>query len=250
MNRVSLILRQKIVGIVLIITAALGGIFVFWYINNLKSGVLEGVTKTVFITTRDIRQGEELTFEMFEEQKISNNIFIERFITDQEQISGRTALTDILKNEIITADKLEGSEFEDSIDLRFSAYIPDGLRAISIPVKYYGDHGLISSGDRVDIISTYYTPDEDKLYSETILSGKEIILISNAPGIKGDEGLSGEEDYLFGSIIGQNTGDYEQGKLIVITFYLEPYDVETIFLALDRGLLNLSILPKTNPVSF
>ena len=62
--------------------------------------------------------------------------------------------------------------------------------------------------------------------------------------------LSGEEDFLFGSIIDQNTGDNEQGKLIVITFYLEPYDVEKIFLALDRGLLNLSILPKTNPVSF
>ncbi len=250
MNRVSLILRQKIIGIIFIITAILGGFFVFWYINNLKSGTLEDATKTVFITTRDIRKGEELTFEMFGKQKISDNIFSERFITDEEQISGRIALIDILKSEIITADKLEGSEPEGSIDLSFSAYIPDGLRAISIPVKYYGDHGLIDIGDRIDIISIYYTPDEDTLYSETILSGKEIILIGNVSGAEKYEDLAGEEDYLFGSIIDQNTGDYEQGKLIVITFYLEPYDVEKIFLALDRGLLNLSILPKNNPVSF
>ena len=250
MNRVSLILRQKIVGIIFILVAIFGGIFVFWYINNLKSAATEDESIIIFIATRDIWQGEGIISEMFEKQKISGNIFSERFITDQEQISGRIVLSDIIKGEIISNDKLEGLGTDSSINLSFSAYIPEGLRAISIPVKYYGDYNLINIGDRIDIISTYYKTGDDILHSEIILTGKEIVLIGNVPDSKKYEGMPGEEDLLFDSLFDQNIENYELGRMLIITFYLEPYEVENIFLALDRGLLNLSILPKLNSRSF
>ncbi len=250
MNRFSLILRQKIIGIVFIIAAVLGGVFIFWYINNLKSAASGEATNTVFIAARDIRKGEEILTGIFDKEKISENIFSERFIKDEMQIYGRIVSDDILKGEIITADKLEGLEDGSSFNLSFSAYIPDGLRAVSMPVKYYGDPGLLNIGDRIDIISTYYKAGDDTLYSETVLAGKEIILMGNVPGTNEYEDIAGGEDILSGSLFDQNIGIYELGSMIIITFYLEPNESENIFMALDRGLLNLSILPKINPKSF
>ena len=184
---------------------------------------------------------------MFDRQNISENIFSERFITDEVQITGRIVLTDILEGEIITADKLEGFEDNSSFSLSFSSYIPGGLRAISIPVKYYEDPGLLNIGDRIDIISTYYRAGDDTLYSETVLAGKEIILMGNVPDNNEYGNTAGREDILSGSLFDQDTGTYGLGRMLIITFYLEPHESENIFTALDRGLLNLSVLPKINP---
>lgn len=244
MNRITLIIRQKIFSIMFIIIAIIGGIFIYWYISNLKARVSEDTEyKQIFVAGDDIRHGEEITEESIKIQRISENIFSEKYITDKDKVLGKKVMEDIMEGEIITVDKLEGMEYDDGLNSGFSSYIPDQLRAVSIPVNFYGDKSLISTGDKVDIISTYYEPESRVLYSSTVLSEKEIVLIIS--DLK--ENFSGEEygssSILADSFFDSSSVNTDYTNLIILTFYLDVSEAEEVFLALERGLLNLSICP-------
>jgi len=245
MNRISLIIRQKIFSIIFIVIAVLGGIVIFWYINNLKAKISEDIGyRQIFIAKTDIKQGEEILKELIEEQKISENIFSEKFMVDESKILGKKVTDDILEGEIITKDKLDGIESNNDVNLSFSSYIPSDLRAVSVPVNYYGEGPLVKIGDRVDIISTYYEQESGNLFSDTILYEKEIILIGNNLDRNYSETGNDGNEFLLDSMFSNDINFRNYEELLIITFYLKPSEVEEIFLALERGLLNLSICPK------
>jgi len=130
-----------------------------------------------------------------------------------------------------------------------SSSIPYGLRAVSLPISFFGDASGIREGDRVDIISVFYDPGSNELYSEVILSQKEIILLGNTgkdqdPGTYQDPGGSG---YFGNGILGDlPSGNGVSGqlkKILVITFYLEAAEVQKAFMAIESGQLYLSLCP-------
>jgi Flp pilus assembly protein CpaB len=253
MNRLSLIFRQKLFTIIFIVISIFGGVFVFWYLNNLKlKGTEDFAGKEIFTAAADIESGQVIQEKLLERKKIPENIFNEKFIIDKSQILDKKAAGNINKGEIISKDKIEGSQAE-NVYLGFSAYIPEGLRATSIPVNYYGDISLIRVGDKVDLISTYYDKSGEQLVSEVVLGEKEIIFIQNndaSNSIKNPDTQAKESknDFLFGGITGENSSS-NLGNLIVLTFYLLPAEVENIFLALDSGAINISICPKQAQLS-
>ena len=253
MNRLSLILRQKLFTIIFIIVSIFGGGFVFWYLNGLKTGGAQDFAgKDIFTAATDIESGQVIGEELLEMKKIPENIFNEKFIIDKSQILDKKAAGNINKGEIISKDKIEGSQAE-NVYLRFSAYIPEGLRATSIPVNYYGDVSLIRVGDNVDLISTYYDKSGEQLISEVVIGEKEIIFIQNSDGSSSttnpdNQAKESKNDFLFGGISGQDSGS-SLSNLIVLTFYLLPAEVENIFLALDRSAINISICPKQAQLS-
>src|SRR4030042_5162980 len=174
MNRLSLIFRQKLFTIMFIIVSIFGGVFVFWYLNSLKAGRAEDFAgKDIFTAAADIESGQVIQEELLEMKKIPENIFNEKFIIDKSQILDKKAAGNINKGEIISKDKIEGSQTENAY-LRFSTYIQAGLRATSIPVNYYGDVSLIRVGDKVDLISTYYEKSGEQLLSEVVFGEKEV----------------------------------------------------------------------------
>ncbi|MDD3819523.1 MAG: Flp pilus assembly protein CpaB [Actinomycetota bacterium] len=232
-------------SIIFIVISIAGGIFVFFYISGLKEKIPEDTGyNQIFIAADNIKKNEEITPELVEEQKIPADIFSEKFIIDKNEIIGEKTAVDILEGEIITKDKLEGGDSGSNSGLSFSSYIPDGLRAVSIPVNFYGDRSLIKEGDRVDLISIYYEPSNSSLCSQTILSGKEIVLI----GSRIDEA---GEDYqknvnsgkgAFSSLTSDSglLSTYNENSLIV-TFYLSKKEAEEVFKAIEKGTVNLSI---------
>jgi Flp pilus assembly protein CpaB len=242
MNRLSLIVRQRILGIIFIIVAVIGGVFVFWYISNLKSDISENMGyRQIFITKVDIKEGEEFKEELIELQKINENIFSDSYILEKDDILGKKAAENIMKGDIITFDKLEGVESSDGLGTGFSSYIPYKSRAVSVPVNFYGDKSLIRAGDRVDIISTYYETDSGNIYSDLVLSEKEIVFISNDP----DEDLSVEGNtsggFLVDSIFENSSIEPGYASILILTFYLDCIEVKEVFSALEKGVLNLSI---------
>ncbi|MCL5072270.1 MAG: RcpC/CpaB family pilus assembly protein [Actinobacteria bacterium] len=134
--------------------------------------------KDIFTAAYDIESGQIIKEELLEKKKIPENIFNEKFIIDKSQILNKKAADNINKGEIISKDKIEGSQTE-NVYLRFSTYIPEGLRATSIPINYYGDVSLIRVGDKVDLISTYYDKSMEQLITEVVLNEKEVIFIQN-----------------------------------------------------------------------
>lgn len=243
----SLILRQKLLSIIFIIIAAFGGIFIFWYINNLKSKNLESMNcKEIFTAKADINLEQEITENLLEKQKIPLNIFSEKFLTDLNQIKGKKAICKILKGEIISKDKIEGGAPNENSYLKFSTYIPEGLRAVNVPVNYYGDVSVLRVGDKVDIISVYYDQTNSQLISEAVLSEKEIILTVNEQNEisknNGENSSSNKNDNSYmDKVFDPNYTSSALSNSIIITLYLTPAEVEKIFLALGRGALNLSI---------
>ena len=250
MNRLNLILRQKVFSIIFILIAVLGGVFIYWYISNLKSKIPEDMQyQEVFIAKNDIKKGEKISKDLLEKQKLPECIFSEKFILNEDQILGKEATSDILKGEIIYVDEIEGANLSYNYDLRFSSYIPKNLRAVSAPVNYFGDGLLLRVGDRVDIISTYYDQTDGELKSSTILSEKEIILVENNFENSSYDSIK-DDDFLSVTMLEEDSDSSSLSNFLVITFYLEPQEVEKIFLALERGVLNLSICSQSKDAGY
>ncbi len=130
-----------------------------------------------------------------------------------------------------------------------SSSIPYGLRAVSLPISFFGDSSGIAQGDRVDIISVFYDPGSNELYSEVILSQKEIILLGNTgkdqdPETYQDAGGSGYfGDGILGDVPSGNDISGQLKIILVITFYLEAAEVQKAFMAIESGQLYLALCP-------
>ncbi len=242
MNRISLIIKQRILSIIFIIISIAGGVFIFLYVGSLKEKIPENVNyNQIFIARNDIKDDEMITADLIEMQKISADIFSGKFIIDKEEIVGKKAIADILKGEIITEDKIEKKSAGNDFSYSFSFHIPDGLRAVSVPVSFYGDSGLLNEGDAVDLVSTYYEQESGDLCSVTVLSGKELILINNGSEETYMENGNNGGNFLLGSVNEEKLEDSFYGNHIIITLYLSKNEAEEIFKAVERGVVNLSI---------
>ncbi|MGM0367640.1 MAG: Flp pilus assembly protein CpaB [Actinomycetota bacterium] len=239
MNRLSLVLKQKIFNIVFVLIALLMGMFMFLYINNLKSKIPQDLDyKEAVIANAEIIKGEEINGEKIKTQQLPEVIFSEKIIKNTDVLIGKEANRNISKGEIIYKDFVEGL---DSSPL-FDSYIPGGHRAVSIPIKFYGNQDFIKSGVNVDIISTYFDNGSDCLLSETVLKNKEIIFISH-----GNENIAqakSESEILFSENSDIGLGNSEINNMVVLTFYLRPEECEKIFLAMQKGVLNITICPN------
>jgi len=133
-----------------------------------------------------------------------------------------------------------------------SSSIPHGLRAVNLPISFFGDVSAIREGDRVDIISVFYDPGSNELYSEVVLSQKEIILLGNTgkdqdSGAYQDTGGSGYfGDGILGDLPSGNDASRQLKKILVITFYLEADEVEKAFKAIEGGQLYLSLYSENS----
>jgi Flp pilus assembly protein CpaB len=238
MNRASLIFKQKFISIIFIILALAGGIFIYFYISNIKSSsAADEFSNEVLIAKEEIAKGSEIKIEMIGKQKISKNIFSNNFISDMDEIIGKQTKEILLKGEIVSIEKVSGINESDDNSLKFSTYIPIFKKAATIPVKYWGDISLISIGDKIDVISTYYESDGSSLKSEIILSNKEIIIISSPE----NQENKNRQDNSGLSILNSGSVLTEESRTFYLTFYLNEEEIKTVFASLEKGNLNIAI---------
>jgi len=232
-SRLNLIIRQKVFSILFITAALLIGIFMFWYIGELKSKIPSlSQMQQVIIASTDIGAGHTISGDMLQVQQIPEAVFSERAIKNKAEIVGKEASQNINKGEIIYAEHVSG--YEEKSFSGFSSYIPRGMRAVTVPVTFYGQDGFLQVGESVDIISTYYNQEQGDMVSQTIITGKEITYIGSRAEIKQQSGLLLENGI---------SNDVGENNLLMVTFYLTPDEAESIFLAAQRGIINISICP-------
>ncbi|MGM0366047.1 MAG: Flp pilus assembly protein CpaB [Actinomycetota bacterium] len=232
-NRLGLIARQKAFSIIFIAAALLVGILMFWYIGDLKSRITSpGQMQQVMIASTDIEAGYAISGDMVQAQQIPEEVFSERAIRDMDEIVGREAGQKINKGEIIYARHVSG--YEDEGFSGFSSYIPRAMRAVTVPVTFHGQDGFLQVGESVDIISTYYDREKGDMAALTILEQKEIMHIGSRQEDRQEYGLLSEEG---------PSNDFGGQNLLTVTFYLSPEEAESLFLAAQRGIINISICP-------
>ena len=205
MSRLVFILRHRLPVIIFIIITVIGGVLIFWYINSKEHGSSQEITET------------------------------------QENIS------DTVEESTETAGAQASSSYYGQ---PLSSSIPNGLRAVSLPISFFGDVLALGEGDKVDIISVFYDPGSNELYSEIILGQKEIITLQNNENISNSGSYQGTSSsgYFSGGILNdissENINNSQLKKILVLTFYLEAFEVEVAFGAIESGQLYLSICPE------
>jgi len=239
----NLFYKEKVITCIFIVIAIIGGILIYIFLSNSEdSEKMQGDFNEVLVASSYIGPGNFIKEENIERQKISKSIFSELFIKDIESVKNKVVIEAIEAGEIISYSKLEGSEAFDKSNFTFSSYIPKGKKAVTIPVSFYGDLTMITIGDKVDIISTYYSHDEDNLISKTIISGKEIVFISKNGKQKEEnqDHSDSESQFALLEFTNGNLTDGSTGRLVV-TFYLSKEETENLFKCYENGELNISI---------
>ncbi|MFC2159119.1 hypothetical protein ACFLQS_00165 [Actinomycetota bacterium] len=208
MGRLALIIRQKLPMVIFLIAAVIGGILIFWFINN---------------------------------KEVSN---------DDLEIS--ETLENISDNEDPDTEIFRGNDYSGHYGQLLTSSIPYGLRAVSLPISFFGEVSSIREGDRVDIISVFYDPISNELNSEIVLHEEEIVIFENN-GMDQDLGEyqdTADSGYfsegIFSGISSGNNNSSQLKKIIVLTFYLEAIEVEEALRAIESGQLYLSLCPADN----
>ena len=232
-SRFSLIIRQQLFSILFMSAALLLGLIMFWYIGDLKSKAPESSQmQQLIIASTDIGAGYMITEDMVQVQGIPQAVFSERAVKDKDDILGQEASQNINKGEIIYSEYISG--YDERSYSGLSSYIPAGMRAVTVPVTFYGGDSFLEAGEYVDIISTYYSREINDMASQIILERKEIIYIGSRTGDKQQAGLLIEDGII---------DEFGQQNMVTVTFYLSPSEAEHIFLAAQRGIINISICP-------
>ncbi len=231
-HRFSLIIGQKIFSILFLLAALLLGVLMFWYIGQLQSGAPgNGKVQQVIIANTDILSGISIERDMVKVQDIPDAVFSGRAVKEVNELLGKEARRDIDKGEIIYVEHISG--YEESFS-GISSYIPRGKRAVTIPVTFYGEEALLQVGESVDLISIYYDRDIGDMVSLAIIEDKEIIHIGGNSGHQPESGFFAEE-----GLRTQSGGP----DMLTVSFYLSPSETESVFLAAQRGIINIAICP-------
>jgi len=239
MSRIKLIFKQKILAVVFIIFGLAGSLITFFYIENIKNeSSQQDNYYEVVVALEDIEKDDVFSADALTKQKISKNIFSEKYLIKVSEIEGKKSAAKIAKGEIISSDSVQGFNLLSEKTLRFSSYIPRDKKAVTVPVVFYWDLKLISAGDKVDIISTFYDKEKEDLTTETIILNQEIILFSTP---QSSEEMNNSEDDFNIINIPQTGMDFSNGNKIIATFYLDIIETEKIFLSLEKGRINISI---------
>lgn len=113
---------------------------------------------TVFVAKQNIPSGATISSNMLDPKIASTQQVKPSVIVSLDKIVGMTAMVNIAKNELITADKLSAPGKE-SQQTGLSQLTPPGKRAITINVdNISGLVGMIKPGDYVDVLTTLPLP--------------------------------------------------------------------------------------------
>ncbi|WP_291632499.1 Flp pilus assembly protein CpaB [Clostridium sp.] len=207
------------------ILAVVSSIFIFVYLQSLKTPDIAVKERTVLVAAETIPPRTIIVKKMVKEIPVPDNEIFKDYIVESSSIIGKYTKDIILKDEGFHKDKLINE-----LDNELSYKIEGNNRGISINVNgSTGVSDLIKQGDFVDII-VYL--EEKKDGQKIIREELSRILLQNIKVIAIDKSL--------------NRGDAE--RVVVPTNYLvtlsvPALDIEKLTLAEDTGKLKLILRP-------
>jgi len=206
-----------------LITAAL----IYIYISGIKpEQAPEKEYTKVCTAARTITEFTQITAPDIAEVEVDKELYREGMVTDKEQIIGKWALQDIVKDEFIRKERIGDEE-----SLNFSYYIPEGTRAVSMNVtEQVNAANLLRPGDYVDVIASFNK--EEEVYGERTVTYPKItkIILQNVRvlALGQDRKLPAEK---------------LQEQPATITLAVKKEDVEKFVYAAEYGIIRLALRP-------
>ncbi|MBE0466412.1 MAG: Flp pilus assembly protein CpaB [Candidatus Desulforudis sp.] len=162
--------RVLIIALLLSIAAAAAA---YYYLSTSFEqkpvNVRTGETMEIVVAVQEIPAQTRITREMVNIRKVPVQYAQPGAAISVDQVAGRIAIVSILGDEQVTTSKLAG---EGMPKKRLSYNIPEGYRAITIPVnEIKGVAGFPTVGDRVDVLISRGTP----VATQTLLQNVDIL---------------------------------------------------------------------------
>jgi len=183
--------------------------------------------------------GKKIWIISFVAAAIAGAILIFWLLKGRENVNGGENVS-FIEEEVVQEEAIEPDGMEADSDYALTVSIPDGLKAVNLPVSFFGDPGLLGEGDRIDIISVYYEADTGIFDSKRIISSREIIRLEYKEGSSQDSGGSIIPDISISSTA------VDTGNILVLTFFLTDDEILDSFTALEKGMLYVAVCPAVS----
>lgn len=220
-------MKSKLIFILALIFALAAGYGVYEYLGEIKATSLASENlKQVVVAKKKIPPRVIITEDMVEVREIPAPYLIEGAVTEKKYVVGKLSRTEIYPGEMLISAKLLDRT---SPGAGLSAKVEPGKRAISIPVdNVVGLHGLINTGDRVDVIVTYSLPEQKNTVSASVVQNVPVLAVNSS--------------------LESSSQSKEEPK--TITLMVEPRDAEKIALAIQQGSIQLVLRsPQDNKIT-
>jgi pilus assembly protein CpaB len=172
---------------------------------------------TVVLASRDLPVGSMVAAEDVRTVEWPANLVPDGYYAQTADVVGRGLITDVRRNEPLLAAKVAERGSGAGLPIR----IPEGLRAMSIPVdQVVGVAGFVISGTRVDVLFTIQPPGQTEAMTQIILQNLTV--------------LSAGQVY-------QRDESGEPITVNVVTLMVTPQQAERLSLATAQGRIQLAL---------
>ncbi|MEA4925952.1 MAG: Flp pilus assembly protein CpaB [Syntrophomonadaceae bacterium] len=171
-------MRNKLVlGLALFFGLA-AAFLTYFYLQQLANQAQNRLYTNIVMAAKDIPANTTITGDMVELKPFPTDLRNNRELVDINEAVGKVNIVVISKGEIISQNRLiKPGESTD----RLAYTIPQGLRAMSIPVdEITGVANMIRRGDRVDIIAGVANADGSNERSVVILQNVEVLAVGTS----------------------------------------------------------------------
>lgn len=162
--------------------------------------------------------------EQLEVKPVPKEVVSKDSVIKIEDIVGLITKAELIQGEPVNINRL----FRKDDKLSLSAIIPQGMRAITIPIdEIIGVAGFIKPGERVDLIGTIQPKGHSESTSWTLLQDIEVLAVSQDMGVAGNNNSQGAN-----------------GKVgTSVTLAVTPIQAEKVVLSKEKGTLQLTLRP-------
>ena len=196
------------------------------YIRSLDMPAMASIPHTeVVVAINTIPAHTRITNEMLQTESIPSDAVHPEALLSIGDAAGGISRVDIIKGEQVLASRIATEDRRASLSYR----VPEGLRAISIPVnEVVGVAGYISPGDKVDVLVSYIIDDiliEEEEQDEMTLTFtvfQNILVLA-----------SGEET--------RDKDDEESQVVSTVTLAVKPEQAEVLAFATQMGYFHLTL---------
>ena len=192
-------MKRKFYIFMAVLSGLIFGASLYYYMQNMEKPV-SVTTKPLVVAVSDIPARNIIQKNQLELRHISEESYPQGGSSNIEEIAGNILLVNIKKGDWVLSPMIEisnrsGADSFSSYD-SFSFTVPEGKRAVAVPVGLIGSVGYkVRPGDRVDVLVTMDIREESGTRTITSLAAQDILVLSTgANNVTNDSGKTESTD--------------------------------------------------------
>ncbi|UNC93454.1 Flp pilus assembly protein CpaB [Candidatus Contubernalis alkaliaceticus] len=221
-NNKRIYIAAVILGLITVITLN-------YYLKTLDKPAFADIPHTeVVVAVNTIPEHTRITADMLQLESLpSEAIHPEAILSLSDAVDG-ISRTDIIKGEQVLASRVTSEDRRASLSYR----VPEGMRAISIPVnEVSGVAGYISAGDKVDIMVSYLIGETKDTDTDTESQEEHTVVYTVLQNVT----------VLAAGAFTQQRDDEESQMVGTITLAVGPEQAEVLAFAFRMGVFHLTL---------